>query len=319
MIVWGIVGCGDVTEFKSGPAFSKIANSTLHAVMRRNAAKAADYAARHHINKWYTDAMQLIHDPEVNAIYIATPPSSHEQYALAAIEAGKSIYVEKPFTMNAASARKISEAAKKRGVKLSVAHYRRQMPIFKKIKELIDTGAIGNTLSINLVFRQHGSDKLENNWRLDPSVSGGGYFHDLAPHQLDLIYYYFKAPVLINGISGNVAHNYKADDAVSCSMLFENGAIFSGSWMFSAPAYEQKDTVEIIGTEGSITFSVFDMRKVELRTNGDLQTLNFEPLQHVQQPMIEAVVDYFLGNVPNPCSGDDGYIVMEMIDTITRH
>lgn len=319
MITWGIIGCGDVTEKKSGPAFNKVRSSRLQAVMRRNAAKAADYALRHNVNKWYTDATALIADPDINAIYIATPPSSHEQYALAAIDSGKNVYVEKPFTMNAASARKIAEAAKKRNVKLCVAHYRRQMPVFKKIKQMIDDGAVGKVLSINLVFRQHGSNRLENNWRLEPGISGGGYFHDLAPHQLDLMYYYFKAPVVVQGISANVAGEYRADDAVSCSLLFENGAIFSGTWLFSAPPGDEKDLVEIIGSEGSISFSVFDMKKVEWRTRGNVQVMEFEPLQHVQQPMIEAVVQHFLGEAPNPCSGDDGYIVMDMIDTITKH
>src|SRR4051812_958457 len=95
-INWGIIGCGDVTELKSGPAFNKVTNSSLIAVMRRNAAKAKDYALRHNVPKWHNDANKLINDLEVNAIYIATPPSSHEAYALAAINAGKPVYVEKP-------------------------------------------------------------------------------------------------------------------------------------------------------------------------------------------------------------------------------
>ena len=88
MINWGIIGCGDVTEVKSGPAFNKVPGSKLVAVMRRDAAKAADYAKRHNVPRWYNDAEALINDAEVNAIYIATPPSSHAAYALAAIKAG---------------------------------------------------------------------------------------------------------------------------------------------------------------------------------------------------------------------------------------
>ena len=97
-IKWGIIGCGDVTEVKSGPAFNKVKNSGLVAVMRRDAEKAEDYARRHTVPKWYSDANKLIHDPEVNAIYIATPPSSHEEYTMAAFDAGKPVYVEKPMS-----------------------------------------------------------------------------------------------------------------------------------------------------------------------------------------------------------------------------
>jgi predicted dehydrogenase len=137
-INWGIIGCGDVTEIKSGPAFNKVKNSSLVAVMRRDVEKAKDYALRHHVPKWYANARSLINDPEVNAIYVATPPSSHEEYTLAAINAGKPVYVEKPMTVNFASANKMANAAKEKNIKLSVAHYRREIPIFKKIKTLLE-------------------------------------------------------------------------------------------------------------------------------------------------------------------------------------
>ena len=110
-INWGIIGCGDVTEIKSGPAFNKVPNSSLVAVMRRDAAKAADYAERHEIANWYNDAAKLINDPKVNAIYIATPPDSHEAYALAAMNAGKPVYVEKPMALNYAAAKNMAAVA----------------------------------------------------------------------------------------------------------------------------------------------------------------------------------------------------------------
>ncbi|HVF97123.1 MAG TPA: Gfo/Idh/MocA family oxidoreductase, partial [Flavisolibacter sp.] len=132
-IQWGIIGCGNVTEVKSGPAFNKIPHSKLVAVMRRNAAKAQDYAQRHNVEKWYSDASELINDRDVNAVYIATPPSSHEAYTIEALNAGKPVYVEKPMATDAASAQRMSDAAKSTGVKLSVAHYRRAQPLFLKL------------------------------------------------------------------------------------------------------------------------------------------------------------------------------------------
>jgi len=317
MINWGIIGCGDVTEKKSGPAFNKIIGSSLVAVMRRDASKAADYAKRHHISKWYTNAEQLINDPGVNAIYVATPPSTHEEYAMMAMKAGKYVYVEKPFALNAASAGRMAEAAKESNLKLCVAHYRRQMPLFKKVKQLLDENHIGRVLTVSLTLLQHGNEASPGNWRLDPKISGGGYFHDLAPHQLDLIYYFFKAPVYVEGVSINQSHAYLADDAVACTMLFENGAVMNGLWSFSVSAAEEKDICEITGTEGSIRFSVFEMKKITVSKNGKEEIIHFDPLQHVQQPMIEKIVEYFSGSAVNPCSGDDGYTVMWMIDKIT--
>ena len=316
-INWGIIGCGDVTEIKSGPAFNKIKGSALVAVMRRDAAKAEDYAKRHHVSKWYSDATQLIKDPEINAVYVATPPSTHEEYAMMAMKAGKYVYVEKPFTMDASSARRIAETSKALNMKVCVAHYRRQMPLFKKIRQLLDDSYIGKVLTIRLVLHQHGKESSPGNWRLDPAISGGGYFHDLAPHQLDLIYYFFKAPVYVEGISINQARFSEADDAVACTMLFENGALMNGMWSFAVAADEEKDICEITGTEGSIVFSVFDMKKIVVRKKGKEEIIYFEPLQHVQHPMIEKVVEYFTGAGSNPCSADDGYTVMWMIDKIT--
>jgi predicted dehydrogenase len=93
---WGIIGCGDVTELKSGPAFQLVPNSTLVAVMRRDGAAAEDYASRHGVEKWYDNADQLIQDKDVDAVYIATPPGAHHDYGLSVCEAGKPAYIEKP-------------------------------------------------------------------------------------------------------------------------------------------------------------------------------------------------------------------------------
>ena len=150
MIKWGIIGCGDVTELKSGPAFNKVKDSSLVAVMRRDAAKARDYASRHEVPKWYCDANQLIHDPDINAIYVATPPDSHEEYSIAAMKAGKPVYVEKPMSVSAAAAKRISLYAKENNIKLSVAHYRREQPMFKKIKQLINEHVIGKIRFVDL-------------------------------------------------------------------------------------------------------------------------------------------------------------------------
>src|SRR5690606_12497508 len=188
-IKWGIIGVGDVTEVKSGPAFRKIEHSNLVAVMRRDAGKAKDYAERHGVSKWYSDAQQLIDDPEVNAIYIATPPDSHVFYASAALRAGKPVYLEKPMTLNGAEAKKLVQLQQNYQGKLAVAHYRREQPYFKKVKELIDFH-IGVPRVANLPYYQQplsveAMQSPRMQWRLNPEQSGGGLFHDLAPHQID--------------------------------------------------------------------------------------------------------------------------------------
>lgn len=322
-INWGIIGCGDVTEVKSGPAFNKVPHSSLAAVMRRDGAKAKDYAARHHVPKWYDDAAALINDPEVNAIYVATPPSSHAAYAIAAMHAGKPVYVEKPMTVTLQEAISMTDVANANKVKLTVAHYRRQIPYFKKVKQLLDDKIIGEPLFASLAFYTQPLTAQELRipkiaWRVNTATAGGGLFHDLAPHQLDLMQYFFGPAAAVKGIATNQSRLYDAVDFVSGNILFKSGVAFSGTWSFAAPAAEEKDLCEIIGTQGKISFSIFNMTKITVSLNEESEIFSFEPLQHVQQPMIEQTVNYFLGKAANPCSGEDGALVMQWMDLFTR-
>ena len=316
-INWGIIGCGDVTEVKSGPAFNKVSHSKLVAVMRRNAAKVKDYAERHGVAKWYNDAKPLINDPEVNAIYVATPPLNHEEYTIQALRAGKPVYVEKPMAIDAKAAERMAKTANETNVKLCVAHYRRQMPLFLKVKSLLAEKAIGDVRLVNLqCWLPHQSGMItqtEDNWRINPSISGGGLFYDLAPHQLDLMLYFFGRPKRVEGISFNASGVSNADDTTSGQMVFENNALFNGTWCFTIS--EKREFCEIIGTEGKLHFSVFTQQQPLVMTkNGKETPFKFDQLAHVQQPMIEKVVAYFLDQSLNPCSAEEGVAVMKMIE-----
>lgn len=320
---WGIIGCGDVTEVKSGPAFQKATNSSLVAVMRRSADLAEDYARRHNVPKWYSDASALINDPEVNAIYIATPPSSHEEYALAALAAGKPVYVEKPMTVNADSARRMSQAVNAKNGRMVVAHYRRQQPLFKKIKQLLDDKAVGDVRFASIDFRKAvlSAEELlvpKTAWRVDIQQAGGGLFHDLAPHQLDLMYYFFGEVQKASGVAVNQAGAYNADDMVAGTILFKSGVVFSGTWSFAVSKEQETDRCVIAGSEGEIRFSIFNHEPVVLMHKGETTSFEFDPLPHVQQPMIQEVTNYFLGKASNPCSADEGVAVMEFLDSFVK-
>jgi predicted dehydrogenase len=322
-IRWGIIGCGDVTEVKSGPAFNLVEDSALVAVMRRDAAKAADYARRHHVPRWYSDAEALLNDPEINAVYIATPPAFHKEYTLRALQKGLHVYLEKPVTLNAAEAREIVQAAASSSAKVSVAHYRRGLPAFRLVKELIAQGKIGEVRVVQLQLWQPSAPdlvaKVSENWRVQPHLSGGGYFHDLAPHQLDLMLYFFGNPAHSQGISLNQAGLYPADDLVCGQALFNNTIAFSGTWCFSATERETIDQCTIIGNTGSIRFSFFGPDatiSVFSEAEGNQEHYFGHP-PHIQQPMIADVVDYFRGKGPNPCSAGEALTVMQLMDAFT--
>lgn len=321
-VQWGIIGCGDVTEVKSGPAFNKVNNSALVAVMRRDAQKAKDYAQRHGVSKWYSNASELINDKDVNAVYIATPPAFHEEYAIAAMNAGKPVYIEKPMSLDHVSAQRIGKAAKEKNIKVSIAHYRRGQPLFNKVKQLLAENAIGKVRFAKLDFYKkllpHEALSVSKvAWRLDPAISGGGLFHDLAPHQLDLMHWFFGDIQSSSGISTNQAGLYKADDIVTGNILFKSGVIFNGLWCFSVAAENQKDLCEIEGSEGKLSFPIFEHKKIEMIQKGETTIIPFEPLEHVQQPLIQKVVNYFLDEGANPCSPEDAAVSIKLMDSFT--
>ena len=219
MIKWGIIGVGNVCEIKSGPAFYKVENSSLVAVMRRDENKVKDFAKRHKVKKWYTDANDLINDKEINAIYIATPPYKHKEYTIKSLKAGKTVYVEKPMALNYKEAIEMYNMSIETGVPLFVAYYRRWFPYFLKLKEIIDKGDIGNILSVNLVnilpARNEDFDKKNPPWHLNKEIAGGGYFFDLACHQLDILDFLLGEIENTTGYSTNRAGYYKIEDTNS--------------------------------------------------------------------------------------------------------
>lgn len=315
-IRWGILGCGDVCEVKSGPAFNKIDHSRLVAVMRRDEEKVRDFARRHQVPRFYTRAKDLIDDGEVNAVYIATPPACHEEYAIAVMEAGKPVYIEKPIALNSASCRRILEASRRLDMKACVAHYRRGLPVFKKIKSLIQSGIIGSpTLVIcNTLQAFEKKADAKDYWRTNPEISGGGLFFDLAPHQLDIFYWLFGKPVQVRGYSANQKRRYKAPDLTNIEAVFENGVYLHALWVFNVSAGSGVESTEIIGDKGKIKFSFFRASDIEVFTEEGSEKITLEYPLNIQQSMITEVVKYFRNEGPNPCSLDDALVTMQMMD-----
>ena len=296
-IRWGIIGCGDVTEVKSGPALYKADNSSLVAVMRRNGDLAKDYAQRHNVAKWYDDGQALIDDPEVDAVYIATPPDTHKMYTLLSAKAGKPVYVEKPMALNLVECQEMIDACQTAGVPLFVAYYRRALPRFLKVKALIEAGAIGQVRTVNVALRQppppakFTADTLP--WRFNPQIAGGGKFVDLASHILDFLDYFLGPIRQVTGFAANQGDLYPAEDIVSSAFVFESGVQGTGTWCFTS--FDDIDVIEIIGTAGKITFSSFKEASVRLTTASEVTEFEIKNPPHIQQPLIQSIVDELNG------------------------
>lgn len=320
-VVWGIIGCGNVTEVKSGPAFNLIDNSSLLAVMRRDKAKAKAYAMRHHVAEYYDSADSIIEHPSINAVYIATPPSTHLEYALKVLEANKNVYLEKPITLNANEGIQLRNALEKSTAKLTVAHYRRKLPMFLEVKRLIDERFIGDVNSVEVKLFQSRKAAFvadsESNWRINPAISGGGYFNDLAPHQLDLLLHWFGDVSDFSGSSSTENSIPNVATKISGNLNFDSGIRCKANWNFIASEKDQVDQCLISGTKASITFPFFG-NEIVLESNGKREVLKFEHPKHIQQPIIQATVDYFLEKSENPCSVEDGLKGMQIIDAFIK-
>ncbi|MBQ0090815.1 MAG: Gfo/Idh/MocA family oxidoreductase [Prevotellaceae bacterium] len=298
-IKWGFIGCGEVTEKKSGPAFNLIEGSQVVAVMSRTLEKAESYAKRHNIRKWYNDAQELIDDTDVNAIYIATPPSTHATFAIMAMKSGKPVYVEKPLSSNYDECVRINRISEKTGVPCFVAYYRRYLPYFQKVKELVNNGVIGDAINVQIRFSVPPRDLDYNStnlpWRVQPDIAGGGYFYDLAPHQIDLLQCIFGPILEAKGYSSNRGRLYKTEDTVSACFRFANGLPGSGSWCFVGHESAKEDRIEIIGNKGRLLFSVFNYDPITLYTESGKEEIKVENPSYVQLPLIKLVVEHLQG------------------------
>ena len=301
-IRWGMIGCGAVAEVKSGPGFYKAGNSKLLAVTSADPALTKSFAERHGVPKAYETSEQLVADAEVDAVYVATPPSSHKPLSLLVAKAGKHVYVEKPMAMRFEECREIVDVCAQQGVRLYVAFYRRAMPRFLKIKEWIDSGAIGEVRNVRAVQHQPPApedlSRATLPWRLKPEVSGGGKFLDMGIHELDLFDFLFGAIEEVHGIAGNQAGLYDVEDTVTATWRHASGVQGYGSWCYVCGHGE--DFVEIVGSKGRISFEFFSDKPLTLISESGTQTADIPNPAHVQQPFIQSIVDDLNGVAPCP-------------------
>jgi predicted dehydrogenase len=308
LVNWGIIGCGSVTEIKSGPAFNKVEGSELVAVMRRDVDKAKDYARRHHVPAWYDNAGELINDPRINAVYISTPPSSHAGYAIQAMEAGKAVYVEKPMAAGYADCVAMNEVSLRTGMPLYVAYYRRFLPYFIKVKEILDSGVLGQLHFARIDFhippRREDYNSAQLPWRVIPEIAGGGYFYDLACHQLDLFSWFFGKATDIYGKTRNKMGLYKAEDLVMAEIDYESGLSVSATWCFVSDSSQNEDRIRVFGSKATLEFSTFAFTPI--RITGQDGVVDFLPPnpENIQFWFIKNMVEELQGFRVKSCNGE---------------
>lgn len=309
-IRWGIIGCGDVVEHKSGPALMQAAGSSVVAVMRRDGAKAADVARRYRIPRWYNDADALLADPAVNAVYIATPPDSHAGLTLRAARAGKRVLVEKPMARTVAECEAMIAACDAARVPLHVAYYRRFYPKFQAAKQLIGAGGIGCPVSVTLQMAKPKATAPPSGplpWRLRPEISGGGLFMDTGVHRLDITLYLLGDMADVRGQTANLSHSSPADDSVAFTFrLADSGALGTVTCHFGlAPV--RRDRLEIVGTDAVLLFDSFDDPFFTVqREDGRTKRHTHADPSPVHLPFVQALLRVYDGEPVSHVDGREG-------------
>lgn len=315
-IKWGIIGCGNVVENKSGPAFNTTKNSCIYAIMRRDIMKAKESAEKLGAKKWYDNIDDLLADDEINAIYIATPPGLHLEQAIKCCKAKKPTYIEKPFARNYEEAVQITKMFENAGVPLYIAHYRRALPKFIKIKEILQSGEIGTICEVDYrLNRKYNAEKIHNTWIYNTELSGGGKFYDIAPHSIDIMVYLLGNFTKINGMAANNNKEYDVEDIVVISFKTETGVL--GTANYNSLGLNKKDKMIISGTKGSVEFSLHWNDEIIITTADGERKIVIEKPKIVQENMIDNVVKALLtGEDFHTCTSKEALETYRIMDIV---
>lgn len=325
-IRWGMIGCGEVARVKAGPGFIHAANSRLVAVADRNAERVAAFAREHGIARSHGDVDAILRADDIDIVYVATPTQSHHDLVLRCAAAGKSVLVEKPMAMSHAQCVEMTDACKRAGVRLWVAFYRRALPRFLKVRDLVADGAIGE---VRMVLTRHfqripSAEEMRGpfwGWRLDPKRSGGGIFFEAVGHTLDILDYILGPVAQARAFAANQAGAYPPEDVVSASFRYQSGVHGSGAWCFAADCDDESN--EIIGSKGRITFSTFPPLSppggrppvpIRLMRGDTVEVFPVADPPYTHQPLIQTIVDEVNGSGRCPSTPESAMRTVRVIE-----
>jgi 1,5-anhydro-D-fructose reductase (1,5-anhydro-D-mannitol-forming) len=312
VIRWGIIGAGNVAEFKSGPALMQAPGSTVVAVMRRDQEKARDFALRHSIPRWYTDIDTLLTNPEVDAVYIASPHHLHLAHVTRAAQAGKTILCEKPVGVSTAEAQAVVDVCRAASVSLSVAYYRRYWPVVQEMRRLLADGAIGEVVQARVQLADHYVPDPSRAWLNEPKKAGGGALANAGSHWIDLIRYLLGDVVEVTAACSGHFGGFKTEDTIGVQMRLASQALVSLNVTLYSPAAVNE--FDIAGTNGRLFAGpLSDGRLMLQRGNREPEALRFPRSDAAHMELVTEVVRRLLAGEPSPVPGEEAVAVWKII------
>lgn len=315
-IRWGFLGCGKVVRKKSGEAFRSVPHSTIGAIMRRDIAGAKE-AARHFGAAFWCDTQEKLLAADIDAVYIATPPGLHYEQAMACLKAGKPVYLEKPFARNYTEAKTLTDAFCAAGIPLYVGHYRRALPRFLKIRQLLEEGIIGKAESVDFYLnRVFNPVEAKKSWLYNPTLSGGGKFFDIAPHTVDIFQFLFGEICSVTSSAIHSGSDCPLEDRVTMDVRTKQTV--RGQLQFCCSGTEKGDRMRVTGTKGIMEFSVHGKQDIKVWDHRGVLILDEivpDPVT-VEQPMVQTVVEDLLGTGKCLSRAEDALSTCRVIDLV---
>ena len=312
-IRWGILGCGDIARKRVARAMQYDAGSDLVAVCRRDDAKRAAFCRDFDVPRSYASDADLIGDPNVDAVYVATPVYLHRPQTIAAARAGKHVLVEKPMALSTAECDEMIAACREAGVRLGVAYYRRFYPIVLRMKELVAAGRIGQPLSVSAetstpLTIAPGEDGY---WRVLPGQGGGGSLMDIGSHRLNLFFDLFGPVAQVKACCDTLAADYDAEDCATLVVRFARGMHGSLQCYFGSRA--DVDRFAIHGTTGRLIADPLNGSELVIDSGGERVRESHSRHDNTHLPLVADFTAAVLDGRPPRVTGEEGRLASDLM------
>ena len=313
---WGLIGCGDIARRRVAPAVRDLEECELVAVSRANAGLAEVFAMEFGARRWHADWRDLVRDPEVEAVYVATPVHLHAEQTIAAAEAGKHVLCEKPMALSVEECERMNAAAEANGVRLGVAYYRRFYPAVGRVADIIKSGEIGAPVvaQANAFERFEPGPEHPRRWLIERRLSGGGPMFDFGCHRVEVLLNLFGRVAEVKGLTSNALFEREVEDTACALIKFDSGA--QAVVTVTHAAREPRDTLELFCTLGSVRADVLNEGRLRIKTEAGERVESHPPHPNVHQPLIDDFNRAVIGDRPPRVDGTVGLEVSKVLELI---
>jgi 1,5-anhydro-D-fructose reductase (1,5-anhydro-D-mannitol-forming) len=317
VVRWGLVGAGDIAAKRVAPALRDSPGSAFVAVARARADRAAEFARRHGASRWHAEWRDVLRDPDIDAVYLATPVRVHAEQAVAAAEAGKHVLCEKPMALDVPGCERMISAARAHGVTLGVAYYRHHYPVVRRLRALLASGEIGDVVLVQAqAFERFDPPPGDSRaWLLKKSEAGGGPMMDFGCHRIEVMLDLLGPVAEVRGAPSNVRfRDREVEDTCLAHLRFRSGA--EAVLAVTHAAQEPRDSLQIFATRGSVHVDVLNQGFLRIVTADGVREERHPPHANLHQPLVEDFVAAVRDGRSPAVTGEIGLAVNRVLAAI---